>query len=197
MGSLSRSRESGGHRVTRCMQPSELIKSNLWWKGPYWLCKPVSLWPSTPAGEISQNEESLKEMRKGFVHDDLSALVATSENIYLDTILPVCKTNDIGKFLTVTASVLRFCKNLKIKAKLIEQNEICVDMLLPSEIANAENFWLVEVQKDLKSSVKNYSDLEKQLGLFCDSKGIIRCRGKFAYANLPYEKRYPALYLQN
>ena len=67
--------------------------------------------------------------------------------------MPVGKTNDIGKFLRVTAYVLRFCKNLKIKAKLIEQNEIGVDMLLLSEIANAENLWLVEVQKDLKSSV--------------------------------------------
>lgn len=48
-----------------------------------------------------------------------------------------------------------------------------------------------EIQTDLTSDAK-YS-WEKNLGLFRDLDGIIRCKGRFENSQMDFEEKYPAL----
>ena len=64
------------------------------------------------------------------------------------------------------------------------------------ELGNAEVKWLRSVQKELKSQ-SNYSQLERDFGLYKDSSGVLRCNGGIANADVPQETKFPALLPRN
>ena len=86
----------------------------------------------------------------------------------------------------------RFLRNLKIKAKLLKEGTVCHGEVTEDEIAHAELQWLRSVQKNLKAQA-NYGHLEHEFGLYEDENEIVRCKGRIANADLPYETRFPAL----
>ena len=83
-------------------------------------------------------------------------------------------------------------RNLKIKAKLLKEGTVCHGEVTEEEIAHAEFQWLRSVHKNLKAQA-NYGHLEHEFGLYEDENEILRCKGRIANANLPYETRFPAL----
>ena len=48
------------------------------------------------------------------------------------------------------------------------------------------------VQKTMKSQA-NYSQLEREFGVYEDDSGVLRCKGQIANADLPLETKFPAL----
>ena len=87
-------------------------------------------------------------------------------------------------------------RNLKIKAKLLKEGTVCHGEITEEEIAHAELQWLRSVQKNLKAQA-NYGHLEHKFGLYEDENEIVRCQGRIANADLPYETRFPALLPRN
>ena len=92
----------------------------------------------------------------------------------------------------VTAYVLRFVKNLK--AVLSRQNE---ELVLDSDIAvkeieEAEQWWILDVQKYLPLN-KKFESWKREFGLFTDPDGILRCGGRLFHADLPYSAKHPIL----
>ena len=77
-------------------------------------------------------------------------------------------------------------RNLKIKAKLLKEGTACHGEVTEDEIAHAELQWLRSVQKNLKAQA-NYGHLEHKFGLYEDENEIVRCQGRIANADLPYE----------
>ena len=59
----------------------------------------------------------------------------------------------------------------------------------------AEEVWIKEIQQRFSSM--QLKQLEHSLGLFVDTKEIIRSRGRIEKANLPYEMKHPALLYSN
>ena len=61
-----------------------------------------------------------------------------------------------------------------------------------NEIQETEILLIKEMQGHLE-----VDELEKQLRLFTDEKGIIRCRGRLGNIQASYDPKFPALLLQN
>ena len=63
--------------------------------------------------------------------------------------------------------------------------------------------WLVHVQRKHFYGVHNYikmkknNNLQKQLGLFLDENGLLRCRGRLGIASLTEGARFPILLPKN
>ena len=64
--------------------------------------------------------------------------------------------------------------------------------LTKEEIEQAESMWIKTAQRSVKEA-KNFAQLQKQLGLYIESDGIIRCRGRIGSAALKFETRFPAI----
>ena len=175
------------------------LKSNvLWWKGPSWLLEPVRNWPSSEECSETIAEECCVEMKKGQAIEAVGeAVLLTTNGIpNMDTIIPITDFSSCNKLFRITALVLRFVKNLKIKAKLLKEGTVYSGEVTAEELGNAEVKWLRSVQKELKSQA-NYSQLERDFGLYEDSSGVLRCKGRVADADVPHETKFPALLPKN
>ena len=95
------------------------------------------------------------------------------------------KYSSLQRLLRVTAYVKRFIHNISRKERI-------TGPLSTNEIQEAEILWIKEMQGHLQ-----VDELEKQLGLFKDEKGIIRCRGRLGNSQASYDTKFPALLSQN
>ena len=149
------------------------LKSNvLWWKGPSWLSEPMRNWPSSEECSETIAEECCVEMKKGQAIEAVGeAVLLTTNGIpNMDTIIPITDFSSCDKLFRITALVLPFVKNLKIKAKLLKIGTVYLGDVTAEELGNAEMKWLRSVQNELKSQA-NYSQLELDFGLYEDSSG--------------------------
>jgi hypothetical protein len=98
--------------------------------------------------------------------------------------------SSLDRLLSVSARVLNFCRNLKIRVH-------------PEEAANAfdgdakaEELWILEAQRALVADPK-FKHWQKQLDLFEDANGIWRCRGRIQNAAVSYATKHPILLPSN
>ena len=117
-------------------------------------------------------------------------------DVNLKAIIDANKYGDFGKLLRVTSYCLRFLHNLKCKH---HKRELLTGLITSQEISDAECQWLREVQTNvLKEKGDKYlKQISKELGLFYDKRGILRCRGRLSNSTLPYSAKYPALLLKD
>ena len=173
---------------------SNLQSNRLWWKGPTWLSEPASSWPRSEDEPQPVMEECRAELKKGPAEkaSDVSLLLTTASRPDLEACIPVTNFSFCDTLFHVTALVLRFVRNLKIKAKIIQEGTVWRGEITEGEVANAKTQWLKNVQKNLKSQA-NYSQLKREFGLYEDDSGVLRCKGRIANADLPHETKFPAL----
>lgn len=173
---------------------SSLKGNQLWWKGPTWLSEPASSWPTSEDYLQPVSEECRAELKKGAAKKaiDVSALLATDSRPDLEACIPVTNFSCCDKLFRVTSLVLRFVRNLKIKAKILQEGTVLQGEITETEVANAETQWLRSVQKKMKSQA-NYNQLESDLGLYEDDSGVLRCKGRIANADLQHETKFSAL----
>ena len=75
--------------------------------------------------------------------------------------------------------------------------------LKSAELNEAESLWLRNVQDKHFSDVihaiskKRRNNLQRQLGLFIDPSGILRCKGRLEHAELSEGSKFPILLQQN
>lgn len=171
----------------------KLKGSQLCWKGPSWLSEPVSSWPRSEVCHQPPTEECLMEQKKGAAKEIISGTVLlTACKPDLESCIPITNFSCCDKLFRVTALVQRVLENLKIKVKLLKEGTVCHGEVTEEEIAHTELQWLRSVPKNLKSQV-NYGHLEHEFDLYEDENGIMRCKGRIANADLPYETRFPVL----
>ena len=75
---------------------------------------------------------------------------------------------------------------------MLKKGTVYLGEVTAEELGNAEVKWLRSVQKELNSQA-NYSQLERDFGLYEDSSGVLRCKGRIANADVPHETKFPAL----
>ncbi|XP_052784316.1 uncharacterized protein LOC128220097 [Mya arenaria] len=186
--------------ATRGYTVEKLTKSELWWNGPSWLmdrcysvhcdsestmcvsdtCVCVEL-GNEPSGENENQKHELK------TSDECNAPF----DIRYDTF------SSVTRLIRVTAYVKRYLDNLRSPENKKR------GALSTSEICEAEWLWLKYIQKKhygdvyLAISSKKPNNLQRQLNLTLDDRGILRCRGRLQYAELTEGSRNPILLPRN
>ncbi|XP_070546927.1 uncharacterized protein [Ptychodera flava] len=180
--------------LTRGISTRELEKSNLWWQGPPWLKQ--GDWPICPVFDSStyhvSTEEDVGTLSEDYnkPSDDRSKPSVNGIQLIID----VNRYSGLTKLLRVTALVLRFISNLKQKASRK------TGLLTADELNRAEIEWIKDVQRqefaDIAKKIRDNKKktlLSRQLGLFTDKDGILRCGGRLHNAPLDFVTKFPIL----
>ena len=92
------------------------------------------------------------------------------------------------RLLRTTAYVLRAVRRFKNSSSTHNHSTA----LNSEELADAERLWIVHAQVQLNRA-KGFSTWQRQLDLFVDCKGLWRCGGRLANADIPYGTKHPVL----
>ena len=179
--------------LTRGINAKQLQTSSLWKSGPQWLLS-ESQWPrwspsqvlhlhlSQPLDEETPTGEPVKTQ-------------PLEEKTGIHCVIDISRYSTLTKLLGVTAYVLRFIRNLRklepkdvgpLSAKerhhaLKKWIKTCQALTYPNEIAN------------LTSHSRTRLLLVRQLRLFLDSDGFLRCGGKIHNAPMDDSAKFPYL----
>lgn len=167
---------------TRGMTMDQLCNSTEWLHGPQWLST-ANFSPERNNTQIVPSHECLKEEIKQ-VHTHV-----VIEEAGLNKLIKLDDYSNLGRLYRVTAYVYLFIKqSQKKEVSLIDMKRL------------AETKWIINQQMKHNRNLVPYLkgdvatrpiNIAKQLDLFLDDKGIMRCSGRFKYANLCYRLKYP------
>ena len=65
--------------------------------------------------------------------------------------------------------------------------------LTTEEFDNVERMWLIEIQKSSVCNLLKFKQLQKQLDLYTDESGLLRCGGRLQHENIPFGAKHPVL----
>ena len=185
--------------ATRGSTVNMLYDNELWWQGPQWLKQTQSEW--------SDSEFSLNDQAKSDYESELKKSSFTKETGFLSPSggapaesiqkrypfeIDSRKYSSVTKLIRVTAYVMRFIAKTR---KCSIQN----GCLTSEELKGAERMWLHSVQRNsyvdvfqaISSDTRN--NLQKQLGLYIDEQGLLRCKGRLDNSDLTEGARRPVL----
>ena len=164
--------------ASRGTHPSKLSESPVWFRGPEWLQTREDMWPSHK-NKTEPPAECLQEIKSSTL-TNLTAIEASAA-----AIIDCNRYSSLQRVLRVTAYVKQFVHDITWKERI-------TGPLSTNEMQEAEILWIKEMQGHLQ-----VDELEKQLGLFKDEKGIIRCRGRLGNSQASYHTKFPALLSRN
>lgn len=161
------------------------MNSALWIKGPKWIANKAE-WPNW-----TRNVENC---------NTFSTITEESMDAEIHVPKPSCiqieKYSSFSKLVRTTAYVLRFIRNLKTR-----KSERTIGILSIQEIGEAENTLIRNVQQttfeleidSLNPSSKHKVAIVRQLRLYFDDNGLLRCGERLNIAPLDYNTKYPIL----
>ncbi|KAL9973727.1 hypothetical protein ACROYT_G020217 [Oculina patagonica] len=174
-------RENPADIRSRGTSASELKQNVLWWQGPAWLTESEESWPSERS--VSPTTQGREEERTTRI------LVARSDLVVgIDKVIEIGKYSCIRMVLRVTARLKRFCFNVAKKTRSERKH----GLLSLQELTEAEIDWIKAAQRELKGQ-ENFKQLFNKFGLTEDSKGVIRCKGRLEYPDLPAKTKEPII----
>ncbi|XP_065059138.1 uncharacterized protein LOC135686755 [Rhopilema esculentum] len=178
--------------ASRGAYASSLEGNEKWFQGPAWLRLPEHTWPPSPE-KFEPGKDALIETKPNC---EFTLLTKLETNGNLSTVIDVRNFSNYNKLLRVTALVMRFIDNLKAK---VRGSEVTVNgsndyegIITVGDVDNTRKLWILEIQRYITSD-KRYGDWEKNLGLFVDAEGIVRCKGRFRNSEMAYGEKYPAI----
>lgn len=180
---------------------SELVKAELWWKGPEFLTFSEDKWPVASVNEFSAQASAEIAKSQPTIFHSLS-ITERTRNAQVD----ICKVIEAKNFSTltrllrITAYVLRFVDRLK--NGLGDQrgtDEMSQTLLEAMDLEKAELVWIQSVQGEafpeeisfLKQSIMKKTLYVRQFGLYLDEENLIRCKGRINNSALPQESKNP------
>ena len=167
---------------SRGIKASKLATTYTWFHGPEWLRRDEENWPSNglpTEPTIECCEEMKSSGQRNAQNSSTTALISEAPCLSL-----IIKCEDYSSFrclLRVTGYLLRFSNNAQKKPRV-------AGSLTAAELEAAENLWIRKAQRNLKLQKE-----EKQLGVYTDAKGIVRCKGRLGNADIPFNTRFPVL----
>ena len=169
---------------------SEVLYDSLWMYGPSWLTKQSS-WP-----QWKQNETEISHLQTEPTIDEVVNDKAMSfEQTGLHRILSISNYSSLTRLLRITAYLSRFIHNTK------NPNARLTGILSTQEINNSLSKWVYNCQqtyfhqevKHLQSNSRKKKSLVRQLHLFLDKDGFIRCGERIHNAPLCELSKFPYL----
>ncbi len=115
------------------------------------------------------------------------ATVAT-QPIGIDEIVDIRKYSSLSKVLRITALVLRFIHNLRVKKN---SGQIKIGSIGAQEINEAEKVWIKGAQNMLLGDSK-FEKVKRQLGVI-EENGVLKCTGRLENSDLNVEAEYPVI----
>ena len=177
---------------TRAISAEQYISSSWYYNGPTELSKKENL---QLVKDITPPPECFKELKKE------TRIMSTPVTSTITNIMNINKYSSYKRLIHITALVIQFVKRLQKKQTTLLQ---CMN--------DAELRWIkIEQEKQFGKEIDFISDPEKrptqkknaagnlvkQWSLFRDEKGLLRCRGRFEYADMNFEAKYPILLPKN
>jgi hypothetical protein len=175
--------------LTRGITTNQLNASEIWRTGPTWLLATPETWPSwTPSTHLllTQTEDSTNEENASTTPED------PYKQPRFHHLLTVSKFSSLSRLVNVAAYVLRFVKNCK-------NNQVKeIGPLAPSErdeatrqlIQNAHQLTYRNEINNIAAKKAQRLPLVRQLRLFKDKFGLLRCGGR---APLAESTKFPIL----
>ena len=189
---------------SRGLEAKELVSNEAWWVGPKFLRQSPDTWPNNPMAQGSDiTEDASLEMvkRQPVVSHSLTANEYTLEDDDIGNVMDIERYGSLRRLLRVTAYVLRFIRNARIKHDNRQGRD--TNELTGRDISEAETSWIKSVQrtafpKEYAILVKKIKHLPNtnnmiQFGLFCDEFGVIRCKGRLNNSPLSSGCKNPIL----
>ena len=176
--------------LTRGITSAQLQSSSLWCFVPQWLTT-YDYWPAWQPSATLHLQAAVVSTSQ-FV-----PVTASSTQPGLHHIIDLSNYNTLGKVLGITAYVRRFVSN--IKNKLTQET----GPLTAAELHIAKMSWIKDCQQQVyhneftnirsRPSASKCLPLVRQLRLFIDDEGFIRCGGRIHNAPLCQITRFPYL----
>ena len=170
---------------TRGMSFSNLLSSD-WFTGPNWLCKPKSEWPEFSVS-TSSTVAAVEATHMSVVRHH-KVLTSSQSTLPFD----LERFSSLFKLLKVTVFCLRFFFKLR-------KEHTSTGIPTSKELSAAQNRWILALQQThfgetfqaLRQQKK--TSIAKQLDVFLDEEGFLRCGGRLANAPLTYGAKFPLL----
>ena len=177
---------------SRGMTPTDMVKCELWNRGPAMLHEKVEEEEHRVLGITEIPEECIEEMKiaeqRKLENNTQIALLAVEGENGVAKIINCDNFSSFRRLVRVTARVLKFIKILKTKCKSRE--------LTADDVKEAELLWLKEIQLSLKRNPK-YECWKRQFGLFNDGEEVLRCGGRISNVDIRYETKHPVMLDRN
>ena len=185
--------------LTRGINATQFHSSSLWQHGPQWLPF-VEQWPSWTCSRILDLQLSESTDAEDPDTAASNAVTMTDGTTQTDpekkqpgihNLIDVSRFSTLSSLLAVTAYVLRFVKNLQNNATKT------VGPLSVQERQDAQNNSQAQIYADEVSNLRSKSStrltLVRQLRLFLDADGFLRCGGRIHNAPLADSAKFPHL----
>ena len=189
--------------LTRGINATQFHSSSLWPHGPQWLPF-VEQWPSWTCSkifhlqlsEITDAEDPATTASNAVTRTDGTTQTDPKEKQPgIHNLIDVSRYSTLSSLLAVTAYVLRFVKNLQNNATKT------VGPLSLQERQDAQRKWIQNSQvqiyaeeiSNLRSKSSTRLTLVRQLRLFLDADGFLRCGGRIHNAPLADSAKFPYL----
>jgi transposase InsO family protein len=178
--------------LTRGITSNQLRSSTIWLHGPPWLTA-ESQWPSwTPKESTLLSTQTLVTIT---LPNTDAGRIPPSYQPGLHHIIDVSRETKLSKLIRRTAYILRFV-NIYTK-----RNPPQSGPLTTQELQEAERQWIQNVQAltygkeiaNLRTKHDNRLPLVRQLRLFLDASGLLRCGGRIHNAPLSELTKFPYL----
>ena len=180
---------------TRGISAIQFTDSTLWKHGPSWLADETK-WP------IWNEHMSNNTVLASLSNQQDETVTQSMDHKGLTKIMDISKYSSLQRLLAVTSYVMRFIKSCKIKRTYRLRSGSRDVNLSNEEIIKARNLWIKEIQNDTfseelenieKVSQQKPLPLVKQLNLYLDNDGIMRCKGRMHNSELDEDAKFPIL----
>ena len=158
--------------------------NQLWHHGPEWLG--TKLISQDETDSVSMPEECATEIKAK--NQPSHSLLIPNPKHTVGEIMDYRNFSTLSQLPRVTAYVLRAVKRFNAGSTTLT----CCTTLTTEELSDSERQWITYVHMQLTQE-KSFSTWQKQLDLFIHDKGLWRCDGRLANADIPYSTKHPVL----
>lgn len=170
--------------ASRGVDPQRLQDSTLWWRGPSFLLKEESEWPSQ--GSLSTND--LPELK-------VFACTELKKEINSCSLVDFERYSRYDKLKRIVAYILRFinkCRKYSVNADVIEVDELQHSLILLVKQCQLESF-AIELNSILNNKSLHHKSKLLPLDPFIDTSGVLRVGGRLQNSNFKFDKKHPIL----
>ena len=181
--------------LTRGLSFDQFNTSSLWWHGPEWLTD-QDKWPLWNPQSVSQ-----LHVAAATADEFVPQPPTTDHNIGLHQVMTPENYSSLNRLLAVTAYIQRFVDNLRLSDGARK-----VTPLSSAELSTAKRRWIKHCQEQAFSSeisalkstgqirqTNKSTCLVRQLRLFLDNDGLLRCGGRIHNAPISDIAKFPYL----
>ena len=169
--------------LSRGASISQLIDDRQWRHGPQFLSSLQDYSEFNLQNKLATSTTLL--ITEGEEEDANQCEVTTQINVF--DLVNVERFNDVNKLYRIISYVRRFITNVK---RRIEDHQLTTSILSAKEIAESRDLCITSSQQAVDSE-KNFKQLKRDLGLYHDEKGVLRCRGRLNNSDLTFNSKFP------